>query len=197
MNGKKMSYMGIGILMLIFGLFYGITTFVLDKKVGNNQVDNSEISNQENNQNKNEIEIVNNIYQNIKILYDVVNNRFKVSQEETLFVGDITYKKITNFNSAMSMFTEKGKENYLKTLNNYFAKTDNGVYLAGNLVSYQTYYFRGDNSNIYLLESKENVIKAIIYEKWTSNNTNTLATIELLKNNNKWLVDNLTILSNK
>lgn len=197
MNGKKFSYIGIGILVAVFGLFYGITSVILDKKVGNNHVNNIELPSEDINQNKNEIDLVNNIYTDIRMLYDVVNNRFKVKQEETIIVGDITYKKITNFDEALKLFTQNGKNNYLLTLKDYFAKTENGIYLAGNLVSYQTYYFRGDNTNIYILESNENSIKALIYEKWTSNGTNTLATIELLKENNKWLVEKVTLLSSK
>lgn len=197
MNGKKMSYIGMGILVAVFGLFYGITSVILDKKVGSNHVNNIEIPNENNSQNKNEVDLVNSIYTDIKMLYDVVNNRFKVNQEDIIVVGDITYKKITNFDEALKSFTQNGKNNYLLALKDYFAQTENGIYLAGNLVSYQTYYFRGDNTNIYILESNENNIKALIYEKWTSNGTNTLATIELIKENNKWLVENVTLLSNK
>ena len=68
-------------------------------------------------------------------------------------------------------------------------------YLAGNLVSYQTFYFRGDNTNIYITDVSENEINAIIYEKWTSNNRNTLATIKVVLENDKWLIDKIDILS--
>ena len=79
----------------------------------------------------------------------------------------------------------------------YFAITDNGYYLAGNLVSYQTYYFRGDNTNIYITSASSHEINGIIYEKWTSNNKNTLATIKVVKENDRWLIDNISILANE
>ena len=63
------------------------------------------------------------------------------------------------------------------------------------MVNYQTYYFRGDNTNIYVLDANENEINAIIYERWTSNNKNTLATIKIVKED-RWLIDNISILSN-
>lgn len=201
MNGQKMSRTGIIILVVIFGLFYGITSFFLDKKLANNQVEIDIPVNESHSgqlTNSEYLHIINNLYNNFRILYDVVNNKFKVSQEDTLAVGEITYKKITNFNEVMDkIFTENGTKKYLKDLDNYFAITDNGVYLAGNLVTYQTYYFRGDTTNIYVIDSTDTTIKAIIYEKWTSNDTNTLATVNLVKIQNTWLVDDVTILANK
>jgi len=201
MEDKKMTRIGIVILVLIFGLFYGVTTFLLDKKVSTNQVEvnlpdtdipDDKLSNAE------YIDIIKSFYNDIKILYDVVNNKFKVDQNDTLTVGEITYKRINNFDEVMNnIFTENGVKEYLKDLNSFFAITDNGVYLAGNLVTYQTYYFRGDDTNIYITDSSNNEIKAIIYEKWTSNNTNTLATIKLIKVSDAWRVDDVTILANK
>ena len=80
-------------------------------------------------------------------------------------------------------------------MRSYFAYTDSGYYLAGNLVTYQTYYFRGDNTNIYIEYADEDNIEGIIYEKWTSNNKNTLATISVVKENNTWLIDEINILA--
>ena len=79
----------------------------------------------------------------------------------------------------------------------YTNYTNEKYYLAGNLVSYQTYYFRGDTTNIYVLEATDDTIEAIIYEKWTSNDKNTLATIKIVKVDNTWLIDNISILANE
>lgn len=200
-KNTNMTHIGMVILVVIFIIFYMVTTFFLERKVSSNQVEvnppltddmSGELTNTE------YVYIVNNLYNDLRILYDVVNNKFKVSQEDMLVVGEITYKKITNFDDVMKrIFTENGIKKYLKDLDKYFAITDNGVYLAGNLVSYQTYYFRGDDTNIYIIDKDEDKFKAIIYEKWTSNETNTLATIDLVKENNTWLVDNVMILANK
>lgn len=197
----NMTHIGMIILVVIFIIFYMVASFFLERKVPNNQVEvtppineniNSELTNTE------YVYIVNNLYNDLRILYDVVNNKFKVSQDDVLVVGDITYKKIINFDEVMNkLFTENGKNKYLKDLDKYFAITENGVYLAGNLVTYQTYYFRGDDTNIYIIDKDEDKFRAIIYEKWTSNETNTLATIDLVKENNTWLVDNVMILANK
>lgn len=201
MKNNNMNRTGILILVVIFLVFYVIATFFLERKVPSNQVEvlppstenlNNEMTNTE------YVHIINSLYSDLRILYDVVNNKFKVSQEDTLTVGEVTYKKIINFDDIMNkIFTEKGINKYLQDLDNYFAITDNGVYLAGNFITYQTYYFRGDNTNIYVIDHTENTVKAIIYEKWTSNDTNTLATIDLVKVNNNWLVDDVTILANK
>lgn len=200
-KNTNMTHIGMVILVVIFIIFYMVTTFFLERKVSSNQVEvnppltddmSGELTNTE------YVYIVNNLYNDLRILYDVVNNKFKVSQEDMLVVGEITYKKITNFDDVMKrIFTENGIKKYLKDLDKYFAITDNGVYLAGNLVSYQTYYFRGDDTNIYIIDKDEDKFRAIIYEKWTSNETNTLATIDLVKENNTWLVDNVMILANK
>lgn len=200
-KNTNMTHIGMVILVVIFIIFYMVTTFFLERKVSSNQIEvnppltddmSGELTNTE------YVYIVNNLYNDLRILYDVVNNKFKVSQEDMLVVGEITYKKITNFDDVMKkIFTENGIKKYLKDLDKYFAITDNGVYLAGNLVSYQTYYFRGDDTNIYIIDKDEDKFRAIIYEKWTSNETNTLATIDLVKENNTWLVDNVMILANK
>ena len=111
-------------------------------------------------------------------------------------INNIPYKKITNFDMVMNnLFTNNGINKYISDLGNYFAYTDSGYYLAGNLVTYQTYYFRGDKTTISIISSNEYEINAIIYEKWTSNNKNTLATIKVVKENNKWLVDNINIIA--
>jgi len=199
-KNNNMNQIGILILVVIFVLFYIVASFFLDRKVPNSQVEVPPITeNMESVLSNTEyMHIINNLYNDLRILYDVVNNKFKVDQNDTLTVGEITYKKVINFDEVMNkIFTEKGINKYLKDLDSYFAITNDGVYLAGNLVSYQTYYFRGDNTNIYVIDCTEDTVKAIIYEKWTSNETNTLATIDLLKIDNNWLVDDVTILSNK
>ena len=40
-----------------------------------------------------------------------------------------------------------------------------------------------------------NEINGIIYERWTSNNKNTLATIKVVNENGRWLIDDVTILA--
>ena len=41
---------------------------------------------------------------------------------EKFSVGDITYKKITNFDEVMNnLFTEQGRDKYLDDFSNYFA----------------------------------------------------------------------------
>lgn len=193
---KNMNYIGMLILISLFLLFYIITNFFLSKEdKKENTIENNAIKNEINNY-ENEIAIVTNLYNDIRILYDVINNKFKVDQEDTITIGNIPYKKITNFDSVMNnLFTNNGINKYISDLGSYFAYTDNGYYLAGNLVTYQTYYFRGDKTTISILSSDEYVINAIIYEKWTSNNKNTLATIKIVKENNKWLVDNVNIIA--
>jgi len=201
MTDNRMHRNGIIILVVFFGLFYFLATYFLNFKITDNQVKLDPSINEtvkEELTNSEYIYIINNLYSDLRILYDVVNNKFKVSQEDTLTIGEITYKKITNFDDVMNnIFTENGINKYLSDLDSYFAVTDNGVYIAGNLVSYQTYYFRGDDTNIYIIDTTDEKIEAIIYEKWTSNNTNTLATIDLVKVDNNWRVDNVTILTNK
>lgn len=195
---KNMNYIGMLIILGFFILFYVITTILLDRRGidTNNTVDADNGISYENNDYKDEEYIVNKLYQNVRILYDVVNNKFKVSQDETIVIGDITYKKITNFEEiTSSLFTSNGVNKYVSDLGNYFAYTNDTYYLAGNLVSYQTYYFRGDETNIYVIDANDDYIKAIIYEKWTSNNKNTLASIRVVKNNNDWLIDNIDILA--
>lgn len=192
-----MNTIGVLILIGIFILFYIITVFFLDRRnISKEKVNTIEPIEEENMTYNDQKEIVSNLYKNVKILYDVVNNKFTVDQEDTITIGNITYKKITNFDEIINnLFTEKGRDKYVEDLGNYFAYTENGYYLAGNLVSYQTYYFRGDNSNIYIIDAEDNLIKGIIYEKWTANNKNTLATINVVNNNGKWLIDEINILA--
>lgn len=196
---KDMNKTGVLILIGLFILFYVVTIFFLDKRNISKevpQVDDTTIKEDTNNESAKEI--INNLYKDARVLYDVVNNKFTVDQSDTIVIGNITYKKITNFEDVMAkLFTLKGEKKYIETLGNYFAYTEDGYYLAGNLVSYQTYYFRGDNTNIYITEADTNKIKGIIYEKWTTNNRNTLATIDVVKENDKWLIDNIEILSNE
>ena len=193
---KNLNLIGIIILLVLFLLFYVITTFLLDKRnLNETKVDTPEPVEKEKVNVQGEA-IINNLYNEVRIMYDVVNNKFKVDQEDTITIGDIIYKKITNFDEVMNpLFTEKGRDKYITDLGNYFAHSDNGYYLAGNLVSYQTYYFRGDETNIYVTDSSESEINGIIYEKWKSNNKNTLATIKVINNEGTWLIDNIDILA--
>lgn len=193
---KNLNLIGIIILLVLFLLFYVITTFLLDKRnLNETKVDTPEPVEKEKVNVQGEV-IINNLYNEVRIMYDVVNNKFKVDQEDTITIGDIIYKKITNFDEVMNpLFTEKGRDKYITDLGNYFAHSDNGYYLAGNLVSYQTYYFRGDETNIYVTDSSESEINGIIYEKWKSNNKNTLATIKVINNEGTWLIDNIDILA--
>ena len=194
---NNMNRIGVLIVIGIFLVFYVVTTFLLDKRNLSKEVPQKEEPVEtEKVDFEEEKKIVEGLYQDIKILYDVVNNKFTVSQEDTITQGNIIYKKITNFDEIMNnLFTEAGTKKYLEDLSNYFAYTENGYYLAGNLVNYQTYYFRGDTTNIYILDSSDDEIDAIIYEKWTTGDKNTLATIKVIKKEGKWLVDNIDILS--
>ena len=196
---NKMSFYGILILICIFVSFYFISSLFLDKLKHDEEItDKNPAIDKGNVELINEKEIVTGLYQDVRMLYDVVNSKFKVDQEDVIVINNITYKKITNFEEIVSsLFTQNGLAKYISDLGDYFAYTDDRYYLAGNLVSYQTYYFRGDNSNIYIIDSNDTVINAIIYEKWTSNNKNTLATIRIVKENGKWLIDNISILANE
>ena len=181
---------------LLFVLFYFIADFFLAKGNENKSlIDNNTVIGDTNNNDK-EIAIIKGLYDNVRILYDVVNNKFKVSQDDIIVIGDITYKKITNFDEVMNnLFTENGIKKYISDLGNYFAYTENGYYLAGNLVTYQTYYFRGDNTKISITSALDKEINGIIYEKWTSNSKNTLATIRVVLVDNRWLIDDITIIA--
>ena len=196
---KHMDYIGVLTLVIIFSLFYFITSLVLDKLKRDEQLEDNNIAIEEIDPSyKDEKNIVNNLYQDVRILYDVVNSKFKVSQEDIIVINDITYKKITNFDEIIgNLFTTNGLNKYISDLGSYFAITDDSYYLAGNLVSYQTYYFRGDTTNIYILDATDTEINAIIYEKWSSNNKNTLAKIKVINENNKWYIDNISILANE
>ena len=195
---NKISFYGIVILIAIFISFYFIASLFLEGMKHNEEI-NEEIPAVEENLNyTNEKEIVTQLYQEAKMLYDVVNSKFKVSQEDVIVINGITYKMIINFDEVVNnLFTANGLTKYINDLGAYFAYTDEKYYLAGNLVNYQTYYFRGDDTNIYITDTTDNVITAIIYERWTSNNKNTLATIRVIKENNSWLIDNISILSNE
>ena len=195
---KNINRIGILVLLILFALFYIITIHFLEKRgISREEIEKSDIT-ENSDKKEDEIAIVSNLYKDARILYDVVNNKFTVDSEETITMGNIVYKKITNFDSIMNnLFTEHGITKYVSDLGNYFAYTEGAHYLAGNLVSYQTYYFRGDDTNIYIIDSTDSVIDAIIYEKWTSNYRNTLATIKVVRENEKWLIDEINILSSE
>ena len=196
---KRLDWFGIIILIGLFISFYFITTLFLDNMKHDEEIKEEESAVQEVDPSyDDEKDIVSRLYQDVRMLYDVVNSKFKVSQEDVIVINDITYKKITNFNDVVgNLFTQNGVNKYIKDLGSYFAITNDTYYLAGNLVSYQTYYFRGDNTNIYVLDANDTEINAIIYEKWTSNSKNTLATIRIVNENDKWLIDNISILANE
>ena len=196
---NRMDLKGIIILILIFVSFYFITSMLLEKYKHDEEIpeENNAVVDTENDY-VDEKEIVLDLYQEVRILYDVVNSKFKVSQEDVIIINNITYKKIVNFEEVIkNIFTDNGLSKYITDLGSYFAYTDDGYYLAGNLVTYQTYYFRGDVTNIYVLDSTDDEINAIIYEKWTSGNKNTLAMIRVVKENEHWFIDNIDILSNE
>lgn len=195
---NKISFYGIIILICVFISFYFVATFFLDKMKHVEEIpsDIPAVSDKDVNY-IDEEEIVNQLYGEVRMLYDVVNSKFKVSQEDVIIINEITYKKITNFDEVIgNLFTSSGLTKYISDLGSYFAYTDEKYYLAGNLVNYQTYYFRGDDTNVYILDANETEINAIIYERWTSNNQNTLATIRIVKED-RWLIDNISILSCK
>ena len=196
---RRMDLIGMLVLICMFISFYFITSLILDKVVPDKEIENDEIIVDKVDSNYNdEKDIVNRLYQNARMLYDVVNSKFKVDQEDIIVMNGITYKKIVNFEETMgSLFTDNGIDKYISDLGSYFAYTDDKYYLAGNLVSYQTYYFRGDTTNIYVLDANDTEINGIIYEKWTSSSKNTLATIKVVLENNNWLIDNISILANE
>lgn len=193
----KMTFYGMAILIVIFVSFYFITSIFLENMKHDEEIKEEIPVIEEIDKNyTDEKNVVSQLYQDVRMLYDVVNSKFKVSQEDVIIINDITYKMITNFDTVtVNLFTDNGLSKYISDLGSYFAYTDNKYYLAGNLVSYQTYYFRGDNTNIYVTDADENTINAIIYERWTSTNKNTLATIKVVKENEHWLIDNISILS--
>ncbi len=196
---KNMNMIGVMVLLGIFLLFYLITTFFLDRRNLTKEVPPKEEVNTKDEINyEKQINIIKELYDDIRILYDVVNNKFVVDQDNTITIGGIVYKKITNFNNVTdNVFTENGVKKYINDLSNYFAYTEDGYYLVGNLVNYQTYYFRGDETNIYVTNAKENEIDAIIYERWTTNNRNTLATIKVINKDGVWLADDINILKSE
>ena len=198
-KNKKMNHIGMIILISLFFIFFIITSLFLERRENkDNEVENTVLPEINTNNYEYQKGVISSLYGNVRVLYDVVNNKFKVSQDDVINMGDIVYKKITNFDEIMNnYFTERGINKYIADMGNFFAYNEDGYYLAGNLVSYQTYYFRGDNTNIYILNANENEINGIIYEKWKSNNKNTLATIKVVKSDSKWLIDDITILSSE
>lgn len=196
---KRMDWMGVLTLIVLFFIFYFITSLILDNVKKDEELKNDNVAVDEVDPSyTDEINIVTDLYQDVRMLYDVVNSKFKVSQEDVIIIDEITYKKILNFDDiTKGLFTDNGLDKYISDLGSYFAYMNDTYYLAGNLVSYQTYYFRGDNTNIYILDVSDDEINAIIYEKWTSNNKNTLATIKVVKENGSWLIDNISILANE
>ena len=151
---KNMNMMGVLILLGIFLVFYLVTTYFLDRRKLTKEVPpKEEIETTKQMTYEEEKNIVKSLYDEARMLYDVVNNKFIVDQDNTIVMGDNIYKKITNFDDVTkNIFTENGVNDYVNDLSNYFAYNDDGYYLIGNLVNYQTYYFRGDETNIFILE---------------------------------------------
>ena len=108
------------ILIVLFLLFYFVANYFLAKEIDKDkqEIDNSQVISPAY---ENEKKIVENLYSKVKILYDVVNNKFKVSQDDVIILGDITYKKITNFEEVMVNFTSKGIDKYIKDMGSFFA----------------------------------------------------------------------------
>ena len=195
---KRLDLVGILILIVLFISFYFITSLFLNNMKHDEEIKEESAIQEIDPSYEDEKDIVNRLYQDVRMLYDVVNSKFKVSQDDIIVINDITYKRIINFDEVTNkLFTDDGLNKYISDLGSYFAITNDTYYLAGNLVTYQTYYFRGDNTNIYVLDANDMEINAIIYEKWTSNNKNTLATIKIVKVDNTWLIDNISILANE
>ena len=194
---NKLSFYGIIILIVLNIAFYFIASFFLDRIKPENKVDEEVPSiSQVDKDYQKEKDIVLKSYNKVRLIYDVVNSQFKVSSDEPIIINDKVYKKITNFNDITNgLFTENGINKYISDFSTYFVNVNDDYYLASNLTNYQTYYFRGDNTSIYVVDSMEEEIKAIIYEKWTSNNKTTLAAIKLLKVEENWLIDNISILN--
>ncbi len=196
---NKIDFYGIVILICVFIAFYFIASIFLERMKPNEEITDNKPAIEDVDPNYvDEKLIVSNLYQEARMLYDVVNSKFRVDQDDVIVIDEITYKKIVNFDEVVShLFTDNGVLKYVSDLGGYFAYTDDKYYLAGNLVNYQTYYFRGDTTNIYVIDANDEEINAIIYEKWTSNNKNTLATIKVVKVNNVWLIDNISILDSE
>ncbi len=192
----KKNRIGVIIVLVLFALFYIVTTTLLDKRNISKDVPPVEEEKQEVADHEEEKEIVNNLYQNVRMLYEVVNNKFKVNVDDTYTDEDIIYKRITNFDEVVTpYFTSNGVNKYITDLSSYFYVTEDGYYLAGNLVTYQTNYFRGNMTEVFILEANSTRIDAIVYEKMTSGSKNTLATVKVVNDNSKWLIDEINILS--
>ena len=140
---NKISFYGIVILICLFISFYFIASLFLNNMRHDEEIkEDIPAVNDKDNDYDDEKQIVTQLYQNVRMLYDVVNSKFKVDQEDVIIINDITYKKITNFDEVVGdLFTENGLSKYISDLGSYFAKTSEKYYLAGNLVNYQTYYF--------------------------------------------------------
>lgn len=108
-----MNLKGMLVLVVLFLLFYFVANYFLAKGIDKDkqEIDNSQVVSETY---ENEKKIVENLYSKVKILYDVVNNKFKVSQDDVIILGDITYKKITNFKEVMVNFTSEGVDKYIR-----------------------------------------------------------------------------------
>ena len=78
---KKMDLIGILILICVFVSFYFITSLVLDNVKHTEKLDDENLIIEELDPSyTNELDIVTRLYQNVRMIYDVVNSKFKVSQ---------------------------------------------------------------------------------------------------------------------
>ena len=130
MMKKNMNAIGIVILLGLFLIFYLVATYFLDRRNLTKEVpkkDDTEITDKLTYED--EKNIVKNLYDEVRILYDVVNNKFVVDQDNTIVIGENVYKKITNFDEVTkNIFTSKGLEKYINTLSNYFTYYDDNYY---------------------------------------------------------------------
>ena len=107
---NKISFYGIVILICLFISFYFIASLFLNNMRHDEEIkeDIPAVSDKDNDYDD-EKQIVTQLYQNVRMLYDVVNSKFKVDQEDVIIINDITYKKITNFDEVVGdLFTENG-----------------------------------------------------------------------------------------
>lgn len=195
---NKLNFYGIVCLIFFFVSFYFIASFFLDRIKPDKEVNEElpPITSVDKNYTK-EKDIVLNSYNKVRQIYDVINSQFNMSSDDIITMNEIIYKRITNFDEVMNgVFTINGINKYISDMGNYFAKSNDVYYIASNLANYQTYYFRGDNTNIYVIDANQEEIDAIIYEKWTSNNKSTLALIKLVKEDN-WLIENISIFNHE
>ena len=96
---KKLSSIGILSLLGLFLIFYIVANFLLEKRdvKDKKEIDaNKDVIKEQVNNDK-QIAIINRLYSDVRILYDVVNNKFKVSQDDVIVIGDIAFDIHTSY----------------------------------------------------------------------------------------------------